>query len=63
MRVVLVAQIPQASHGLTELLRVLGHKPVALLCTREDAGRYGDDFVRPRARRARGAGRRDSRVA
>lgn len=45
VRVVLVAQIPPAVHGLTEMLRGLGHDPVALLCTREDAGRYGDDFV------------------
>jgi methionyl-tRNA formyltransferase len=45
MRVVLVAQVPPAAHGLTEMLRGLGHEPVALLCTREGAGRYGDDFA------------------
>jgi methionyl-tRNA formyltransferase len=45
VKVVLVAQIPPAAHGLTEMLRGLGHEPVALLCTREDAGRYGDDFT------------------
>ncbi len=46
MRVVLVSQVPQAAHGLTELLRGLGHKPVALLCSREHAGRYGNEFER-----------------
>ena len=45
MRVVLVSQIPQAAQGLTEMLRGLGHEPVALLCTRDGAGRYGDDFA------------------
>ena len=45
MKVVLVAQIPPAVHGLTEMLRGLGHEPVALLCSREGAGRYGDDFA------------------
>lgn len=44
MRVVLVSQIPDAAQGLTEMLRSLGHEPVALLCTREHAGRYGDQF-------------------
>ncbi|MGH3134579.1 MAG: methionyl-tRNA formyltransferase [Gaiellaceae bacterium] len=44
MKVVLVAQIPPAVQGLTELLRALGHDPVALLCTRAHAGRYGDAF-------------------
>ncbi len=38
MKVVLVSQVPPAVHGLTELLRALGHKPVALLCSREHAG-------------------------
>lgn len=42
MRVVLVSQIPPAAHGLTELLRALGHEPLALLCTRERADRYGE---------------------
>jgi methionyl-tRNA formyltransferase len=45
VRVVLVSQVPPATHGLTELLRGLGHEPVALLCSREGAGRYGDDFT------------------
>lgn len=31
-------------HGLNELLRALGHEPVAILCSREHAGRYGDRF-------------------
>ena len=44
MRVVLVSQVPAAVHGLTELLRALGHEPVALLCSREHAGRYGNQF-------------------
>jgi methionyl-tRNA formyltransferase len=44
MRVVLVAQIPPAVEGFTRLLRELGHEPVALLCTREHAGRYGNAF-------------------
>jgi methionyl-tRNA formyltransferase len=43
VKVVLVSQVPQASHGLTGLLRALGHEPVALLCSREHAGRYGGD--------------------
>ncbi len=42
MRVVLVSQVPPAAHGLTALLRGLGHEPVALLCTRENAERYGE---------------------
>ena len=42
MRVVLVSQVPQAAHGLTGLLRGLGHDPVALLCSRENAERYGE---------------------
>lgn len=49
MRIVLVSQVPAAVRGLTELLRGLGHEPVALLCSREHAGRYGnrfDDLVR-----------------
>lgn len=37
MRVVLVTQVPPVAHGHTELLRSLGHEPVALLCTREGA--------------------------
>jgi methionyl-tRNA formyltransferase len=44
MKVVLVSQIPQAVHGLSEFLRASGHEPVALLCTREHAGRYGNAF-------------------
>lgn len=44
MRVVLVGQIPPAVDGLTRLLQELGHKPVALLCTREHSERYGGAF-------------------
>lgn len=44
MKVVLISQVPQAVHGYTELLRALGHEPVALLCTREHAHRYGKAF-------------------
>lgn len=44
MRVVLVSQVPAAVHGLSGLLRALGHEPVALLCSREHAGRYGNQF-------------------
>jgi methionyl-tRNA formyltransferase len=49
MRVVLVSQVPQAVEGFDAFLRGLGHEPVALLCSREHAGRYGnrfDDLVR-----------------
>ncbi len=44
MRVVLVSQVPQAVHGMNEFLRALGHEPVALLCSRAHAGRYGNQF-------------------
>lgn len=44
MRIVLVSQVPAAVHGLTALLQTLGHEPVALLCSREHAGRYGNQF-------------------
>jgi methionyl-tRNA formyltransferase len=44
VRIVLVSQVPAAVHGLTELLRALGHEPVALMCSREHAGRYGNQF-------------------
>jgi methionyl-tRNA formyltransferase len=44
VRVVLVSQVPAAVHGLHALLRSLGHEPVALLCSREHAGRYGNQF-------------------
>lgn len=44
MRVVLVSQVPAAVHGLNAILRALGHDPVALLCSRAHAGRYGDQF-------------------
>ena len=44
MRIVLVSQVPQAVHGLVELLHGLGHEPTALLCSREHAGRYGNQF-------------------
>jgi methionyl-tRNA formyltransferase len=46
MKVVLISQVPPAAHGLTELLRALGHDPVALFCSREHAGRYGGEFDR-----------------
>ena len=46
MRAVLISQVPPAANGLTEMLRGLGHEPVALLCSREHAGRYGDEFDR-----------------
>jgi methionyl-tRNA formyltransferase len=46
VKVVLVSQAPPAAHGLTALLRGHGHEPVALLCSRENAGRYGDEFSR-----------------
>ena len=42
MRVVLISQIAPAVHGLTTLLRAYGHEPVALLCSRERAERYGE---------------------
>lgn len=44
LRIVLVTQVPDAAHGVSELLRALGHEPVALLCSREHAGRYGNAF-------------------
>lgn len=46
MRVVLISQVPPAAHGLSALLRGLGHEPVALLCSREHASRYGNEFER-----------------
>jgi len=46
MRVVLISQVPPATHGLSALLRGLGHEPVALLCSREHASRYGNEFER-----------------
>lgn len=46
MRVVLVSQVLPAVAGLAEMLRRLGHEPVALLCSREHAGRYGGEFDR-----------------
>jgi methionyl-tRNA formyltransferase len=49
MRIVLVSQVPQAAQGFYELLRGLSHEPIALLCSRAHAGRYGnrfDDLVR-----------------
>ena len=42
MRVVLITQVPPAAHGLAALLEGLGHEPVALLCSRENATRYGE---------------------
>lgn len=44
MRVILVAQIPSAVEGFSRLLQDLGHEPVALVCTREHADRYGGAF-------------------
>jgi len=44
MRIVLVSQVPQAVHGLVPFLLATGHEPVALLCSREHAGRYGNAF-------------------
>jgi methionyl-tRNA formyltransferase len=44
VQIVLVSQVPQAVQGLTAFLRTLGHEPVALLCSRDHAGRYGDAF-------------------
>lgn len=49
MKIVLVSQVPQAAQGYAQMLRGLGHDPVALLCSRAHAGRYGnrfDDLVR-----------------
>lgn len=46
MRVVLVSQVLPAARGLTEMLRGLGHEPVALVCSRDHAGRYGGEFDR-----------------
>jgi methionyl-tRNA formyltransferase len=42
LRIVLISQVPPAVHGLARLLRGLGHEPVALLCSREHAERYGE---------------------
>ncbi len=44
MRVVLISQVPQAVQGLAPFLSAAGHEPVALLCSREHAGRYGNAF-------------------
>jgi methionyl-tRNA formyltransferase len=41
MRVVLISQIAEAVNGYYELLRALGHEPVAVLCTRLADDRYG----------------------
>jgi methionyl-tRNA formyltransferase len=41
MRVVLISRILPAVIGYCGLLRELGHEPVALMCTRELADRYG----------------------
>jgi methionyl-tRNA formyltransferase len=46
MRVVLVSQVLPAVKGFDQLLRGLGHHPVALLCSREHQGRYGGEFDR-----------------
>jgi methionyl-tRNA formyltransferase len=44
VRVVLVTQVPAAAHGMTAILRSLGHEPVALLCSRAGVDRYGSRF-------------------
>ncbi len=44
LRIVLVTQVPEAAHGVSEVLRALGHEPIAVLCSREHAGRYGNAF-------------------
>jgi methionyl-tRNA formyltransferase len=41
MRVVLVSRVLPAVIGYAALLRELGHEPVALMCTRDRADRYG----------------------
>jgi len=42
VRAVLISQIAPAVEGYTNLLRALGHEPVALLCVRDDVERYGE---------------------
>ena len=44
MKIVIVTEVPQISQRMTELVRALGHEPVALLCTREGAERRGGAF-------------------
>jgi methionyl-tRNA formyltransferase len=44
VRVFLVTQVPPAAHAVTAMLRSLGHEPVALLCSRVEADRYGSRF-------------------
>ena len=41
MRVVLISRVLPAVVGYAAMLRELGHEPVALMCTRERADRYG----------------------
>jgi len=41
VRVVLISRVLPAVVGYTALLRELGHEPVALMCSRELADRYG----------------------
>jgi len=41
MRVVLISRILPAVIGYSAMLRELGHEPVALMCTRDRADRYG----------------------
>ena len=41
MRVVLISRVLPAVVGYSGMLRELGHEPVALMCTRERADRYG----------------------
>jgi methionyl-tRNA formyltransferase len=44
VRVAIVTQVPSAAHGITGILRALGHQPAGLLTTRDGVGRYGDRF-------------------
>lgn len=44
MRVVIVTQVPAAAHGLSAILRALGHEPKAIVTSRAGAGRYGNRF-------------------
>ena len=42
MRVVVISQVAPAVQGYSTFLRALGHEPVALLCSRAPAERYGE---------------------
>jgi methionyl-tRNA formyltransferase len=41
VRVVVISQVGPAANGYSDLLKALGHEPVALLCTRRTDDRYG----------------------